>query len=61
MVQRTALIVIDMQQGLFTTPKHDAAGTVARINGLANRVRAADGSPQPGGRLAAEPRARGAS
>jgi nicotinamidase-related amidase len=43
MVQRTALIVIDMQQGLFTTPKHDAAGTVARINGLADRIRAADG------------------
>jgi nicotinamidase-related amidase len=40
---RTALIVIDMQQGLFATPKHDPAGTVARINGLADRVRAAGG------------------
>ena len=40
---RTALIVIDMQQGLFTGPKHDTAGTVARINGLAERVRTADG------------------
>ena len=38
---RTALIIIDMQRGLFTTPKHDAAGTVARIDRLAECVRAA--------------------
>jgi len=42
-MMRTALIVIDMQQGLFTGPKHDATGTVARINRLAERVRAANG------------------
>lgn len=40
---RTALIVIDMQRALFASPKHDAPGTVARINRLAERVRAADG------------------
>jgi len=40
---RTALIVIDMQQALFTGPKHDTAGTVARINRLAERVRSANG------------------
>ena len=32
----TALIVIDMQQGSFTTasPRHDAAGLVQRLNRL---------------------------
>ena len=40
---RIALIVIAMQQGLFATPKHDAAGTVARINKLAERMRAVGG------------------
>lgn len=40
---RTALIVIDMQQALFASPKHDAAGTIERINQLAQRVRAANG------------------
>jgi nicotinamidase-related amidase len=40
---RTALIVIDMQQALFASPKHDAMGTVSRINELADRVRAANG------------------
>jgi len=40
---RTALIVIDMQQSLFASPKHDAAGTIARINRFAERVRSANG------------------
>ena len=41
----SALVVIDMQQGSFTpqTPRHDAAGVVARINLLAQRVRAGGG------------------
>src|SRR5690349_1483405 len=39
---RSALIIIDMQQALFAGPKHDAAGTTARINRLAERVRAAN-------------------
>lgn len=40
-----ALIVIDMQQGSFgeATPRHDAAGLVARLNRLAGRVRASGG------------------
>lgn len=42
---RTALIVIDMQQGSFTSrsPRYDAEGLVKRINQLATRVRAAGG------------------
>ena len=42
---RTALIVIDMQQGSFTgrTPRHDAEGLVDRLNRLAGRVRASGG------------------
>jgi len=42
---RTALIVVDMQQGSFTSrsPRHDAEGLVWRINGLAERVRASGG------------------
>jgi nicotinamidase-related amidase len=41
----TALIVIDMQQGSFTseTPRHDADALVERLNALAARVRAAGG------------------
>ena len=41
----SALIIIDMQQGSFTPdqPRHDAAGLVARLNELADRVRAAGG------------------
>jgi nicotinamidase-related amidase len=41
----SALIVIDMQQGSFTTgtPRHDAEGLVDRLNRLAARVRAAGG------------------
>lgn len=42
---RTALIIIDMQQGSFTnrSPRHDAAGLVRRLNDLAGRVRASGG------------------
>jgi nicotinamidase-related amidase len=42
---RTALIVIDMQQGSFTdrSPRHDAEGLVRRLNQLARRIRSADG------------------
>jgi len=36
---KTALVVIDMQQGLFAAPRRDAAGMVQRLNGLAKRVR----------------------
>lgn len=37
---RQALLVVDMQQGLFSTPRHDADGLVARIDALAARLRA---------------------
>jgi nicotinamidase-related amidase len=42
---RTALLIIDMQQGSFTsdTPRHDAEGLVSRLNALATRVRSANG------------------
>jgi nicotinamidase-related amidase len=40
---KTALIVIDMQVGLFASPKHDAANLVQRLNDLGRRVRAAGG------------------
>ncbi|MEP3114888.1 cysteine hydrolase family protein [Nisaea sp.] len=38
----TALIIIDMQLGCFTpySARHDTLGTVARINGLAAKLRA---------------------
>jgi nicotinamidase-related amidase len=41
----TALIIIDLQQGMLAdgAPKHDLGGLIARLNHLANRVRAADG------------------
>jgi nicotinamidase-related amidase len=40
-----ALVVVDMQVGLLAgPPKHDLAGVVRRINGLAGRVRAKGGS-----------------
>ena len=41
----TALIVIDMQQGSFTsdTPRYDSQGLVLRINKLAAKVRASKG------------------
>lgn len=40
-----ALLVIDMQVGLFEgePPRHDAGGVVQRINEIANSVRAVDG------------------
>ncbi|RTG30644.1 isochorismatase family protein, partial [Serratia marcescens] len=37
----TALLIIDVQEGLFTPPPADAAGTVARINQLSERARRA--------------------
>ena len=42
----SALIVIDMQQGSFgdATPRHDAAGLVARLNLLGQSVRAKGGT-----------------
>ena len=41
---KDALLVVDMQVGLFAgTPKHDAAGLVERLNGLARRIRASGG------------------
>jgi nicotinamidase-related amidase len=43
---KTAILVIDMQQGLCVGPDaaHDCAGTIARINTVTRRARAA-GSP----------------
>jgi nicotinamidase-related amidase len=43
---KTALIIIDLQQGSFTpaAPKHDADGLVRRLNSLANGVRTTGGS-----------------
>jgi nicotinamidase-related amidase len=40
-MNKQALVVIDMQQGLFSedTPRHDAAGLVRRLNRLAARLR----------------------
>ena len=39
-MSKQALIIVDMQQGLFSTPRHDADGLVMRINQLAARFRA---------------------
>jgi len=41
-----ALLIIDMQKGLFTSDRrrHDQAGTVARLNTLAAKVRSANGT-----------------
>jgi nicotinamidase-related amidase len=43
---KSALIIIDLQQGSFTsaTPKHDAVGLVRRLNGLASTVRSKNGA-----------------
>jgi nicotinamidase-related amidase len=43
---RTALLIIDMQAGLFTpeTPRHDADGVVARINAVARALRQSGGT-----------------
>jgi nicotinamidase-related amidase len=43
---KTALVIIDLQQGSFTPdiPRYDASGLVGRLNGLADAVRARDGS-----------------
>ena len=37
------LLVIDMQQGLFTNPRHQDAQVIANINRLADNVRANQG------------------
>ena len=37
------LLVIDMQQGLFTQPRHQDSQVIANINRLAERVRAEQG------------------
>jgi nicotinamidase-related amidase len=43
---KTALVIIDMQEGSFTprTARHDAAGLVDRLNRLADAVRLAGGA-----------------
>ena len=43
---RTALLIIDMQVGLFTqeTPRHDAEGVVSRINAVARALRQSGGT-----------------
>ncbi|WP_426265488.1 cysteine hydrolase family protein [Sphingomonas sp. PWP1-2] len=38
-MSKRALLVVDMQQGLFTDPRHDAAGLLARLDDLAFRLR----------------------
>ena len=42
---RTALIIIDMQEGSFTprTARHDSIGLIARLNRLAERTRTSEG------------------
>lgn len=37
---KQALLVVDMQQGLFASPRHDADGLLVRLNELAARLRA---------------------
>jgi nicotinamidase-related amidase len=39
-MSKQALLIVDMQQGLFATPRHDADGLVSRINALSARMRA---------------------
>ncbi len=39
-MSKQALLVVDMQQGLFAGPRHDAEGLLARLNELAARLRA---------------------
>jgi nicotinamidase-related amidase len=43
---RAALLIIDMQVGLFTpeTPRHDAEGVIARINAIASALRRSGGT-----------------
>ena len=43
---RTALLIIDMQVGLFTpeTPRHDAAGVIDRINAVSKALRGSGGT-----------------
>jgi nicotinamidase-related amidase len=39
-LSKQALIIVDMQQGLFSTPRHDTDGLINRLNQLAARLRA---------------------
>jgi nicotinamidase-related amidase len=43
---RAALLIIDMQVGVFTpeTPRHDAEGVIARINAIASALRRSGGT-----------------
>jgi nicotinamidase-related amidase len=43
-MSKRALLVVDMQQGLFAGPRHDAEGLLTRLNQLATRLRA-NGTP----------------
>jgi len=40
---KSALIVVDMQVGLFASPKHDAVNLAQRLNDLGRRIRASGG------------------
>ena len=39
-MSKKVLLIVDMQQGLFSTSRHDSDGLVARINDLSARMRA---------------------
>lgn len=39
-MSKQALIIVDMQEGLFVAPRYDADGLLSRLNGLAARLRA---------------------
>jgi nicotinamidase-related amidase len=38
-MNKQALIIVDMQAGLFSTPRFDAANLIMRLNGIAGRLR----------------------
>jgi nicotinamidase-related amidase len=38
-VGRQALLIVDMQEGLFAGPRHDADGLLSRLDALAKRLR----------------------
>lgn len=39
-LSKRALIIVDMQEGLFSGPRHDAEGLLSRLDALAVRLRA---------------------
>lgn len=39
-MSKQALLIVDVQQALFSTPPHDAEGLLSRINSLSARMRA---------------------